>query len=105
MQNIPLAVAKPGMVLARNVTNPNSPNGAPICGKGIPLTDSLIDRLVRMGVQSIIVDGHPIVVEGESTLEEMLSKLDNRFRRVGEDPLMAKIKEIYKKRLTRSMEG
>lgn len=104
MQNIPLALAKPGMVLAKNVANPNSPDGAPICGTGISLTDSLIDRLVRMGVQSVIVAGHPVVVEGESTLEEMLSKLEKRFKRVAQDSLMMRVKEIYRKRLIRSME-
>lgn len=104
MQNIPLALATAGMVLARSVTNPNSPNGAPICGKGIPLTGALIERLVNMGVQSVIVEGHPIVMEGESTLEEMLIKLDGRFKRVAGDPLMTRIKEIYKRRLVRSME-
>lgn len=105
MQNIPLALAKPGMVLARSVVNPNVPNGPPVCGQGIPLTDSLIERLVHMGVQSVAVEGHPVVVEGESTLEEMLIRLDEKFRRVEGDSLMMKIKEIYKRRLIRSMEG
>jgi hypothetical protein len=104
MQNIPLALAKPGMVLARSVINPNSP-GVPVCGKGIPLTDSLIERLTQMGIQSVTVEGHPVVVEGESTLEEMLIKLDEKFRRLEGDSLMMKIKEIYKRRLIRSMEG
>lgn len=105
MQSIPLASAKPGMVLARNVTNPNSPNGAPVCGKGIPLTDSLFERLAQMGVQSVTVDGHPVAVEGESTLEEILVKLDEKFRRFEGDSLMMRIKEIYKRRLIRSREG
>lgn len=105
MQNIPLASAKPGMVLARSVIHPNSPNGAPVCGKGIPLTGLLIERLAQMGVQSVTVEGHPVVVEGESTLEEMLIKLDEKFRRLEGDSLMMKIKEIYKRRLIRSMEG
>ncbi|MCG3113709.1 MAG: hypothetical protein MCM46_18045 [Candidatus Manganitrophus sp. SB1] len=105
MQSIPLSSAKPGMVLARSVTNPNSPNGAPVCGKGIPLTDLLIERLAQMGVQSVTVEGHPVAVEGESTLEEMLVKLDEKFRRLEGDSLMMRIKEIYKRRLIRSMEG
>lgn len=105
MQNIPLALSKPGMVLARSVVNPNSPDGAPVCGKGISLTESLIERLVRMGVQAVTVEGHPVAVEGERTLEEMLIKLDERFRRVAGDPLMMRVKEIYRKRLIRSMEG
>ncbi len=105
MQNIPLALAKPQMVLARIVANPNSPDGPPVCGKGISLTESLIDRLTRMGVQSITVEGHPVIIEGERTLDEMLTKLDERFRRVAGDSLMMRIKEIYKSRLIRSMEG
>jgi hypothetical protein len=105
MQNIPLILAKPGMVLAKRLANPNNPNGVPICGEGTPLTDPLIERLGGMGVQSVIVEGHPVAVEGEGTLEEMLTQLDKKFRRVEDDLLMMKVKEIYKKRMIRSMEG
>jgi hypothetical protein len=104
MQNIPLALAKPEMVLARDVMRPESPGSVPICGKGTVLTASLIERLACMGIQSIIVEGHPVCLEGEGTLEEMLQGLDRRFNRVSDDPPMMKIKEMYRRQIIRSME-
>lgn len=105
MQNIPIALAKSGMVLAKDVLRLDQSSPVPICGKGTPLTDPLIERLKRMEIQSIIVEGHPVFMEGESTLEEQLEKLDKRFRQVADDPRMMKIKEIYRKQMIRSMEA
>jgi GTPase len=103
MQNIPLKLAAPGMVLAKEIKSPDNSSSMTICGKGVKMTESLIDRLSRMGVQSLIVEGHPVTLEGEATLDEMLTALDMRFSRANDDPLMLKIKEIYRKQLLRSM--
>ena len=56
-----------------------------------------------MGVQSVSVEGHPVKVEGDATLEDMLAKLDKRFSRVEDDDLMKKVKEMYRKQIFRSM--
>ena len=103
MQNIPIKLAVAGMVLAKDITNPDDPTNMTICGKGIKLTESLISRLEQKGIQSVIVEGHPVIVEGEATLEQMLAALDLRFSRVTDDPLMMKIKEIYSRQIQRSM--
>lgn len=103
MQNIPIKLAKAGMVLAKDVMPPANASGMPICGKETELSDKLIERLEAMGVESVIVEGHPVVIEGEGTLEEMLEKLEKRFCRVNDDPLMVKVKEIYRSMLIRSM--
>lgn len=103
MQNIPFSLATPEMVLGKEVKRPDKPDGPPICGRGVVLTDTLIERLKGMGIQSITVEGHPVSVEGEASLEEMLAALDNRFRRVEGDPLTMKLKAIYKKQIIRSM--
>jgi hypothetical protein len=103
MQNIPIKLAAPGMVLAKEIKNPDESSSMPVCGKGVKLTLSLIDRLRNMGIQSVIVEGHPVTLEGEATLEQMLKALDMRFSRVQDDPLMMKLKEIYRKQLLRSM--
>ncbi len=103
MQKIPMAQAAAGMVLAQEIKNADDPSGMIICGKGIKLTDSLIARLAQMGVQSVSVEGHPVKVEGEPTLEQMLEALDRRFRRVEDDALMMKIKELYRRQICRSM--
>jgi hypothetical protein len=103
MQNIPITQAAPGMVLAQDIKNSDDPSSMTICGKGVKLTEALISRLTQMGVQSVRVEGHPLKVEGEATLEEMLAELEKRFIRVEGDDLMKKVKEIYRKQIFRSM--
>jgi hypothetical protein len=103
MQNIPLTLATPGMVLGKDIKNSDDPAAMTVCGKGVKLTESLIERLGQMGIQSLIVEGHPVKIAGESTLEEMLAALEKRFTRVHDDPLMMKLKDIYRKRITQSM--
>jgi hypothetical protein len=102
MQNIPLTLAAAGMVVAKEIKASDDPASMTLCGKGIQLTDSLIYRLGQMGIQSVNVEGHPVKMEGESSLEEMLAALEHRFRRAGDDPLMMLIKEVYKGQIRRS---
>jgi hypothetical protein len=103
MQKIPLSLAQPGMALAKDVVRAENPNGPPICGKGVELTETLIERLRNMGIQSVTVDGHPVRMEGDKTLDELLEDLDRRFRRVAGDPLSDALKEIYRNRMIRSL--
>jgi len=103
MQKIPITQAAPGMVLAQEIKNSDDPSSMTICGKGIKLTESLIARLTQMGIQSLRVEGHPVKVEGEASLQEMLADLDKRFIRVEGDDLMKKVKEIYRRQIFRSM--
>ncbi len=91
------------MVLAKEIKTDNNPASPPICGKGLVLTDSLLSRLTSMGVQSIVVEGHPVRLEGEKTLEETLDLLEKRFSKVSDDSLMVKLKEIYRRQIVRSM--
>jgi hypothetical protein len=103
MQNIPLTLAKAGMVVAKEINATDDPASMTICGRGIKLTASLIGRLEQMGIQSVTVEGHPVKIEGEASVEEMLAALERRFRRVENDPLMMTIKEVYKGQIRRSM--
>ncbi len=103
MQKIPISKAAPGMVLATDIRSSGDAAGRVLCGKGVNLTESLIQRLRHMGIESIAVEGRPIKVEGEPSLEEMLQALDRRFIRVATDPLMIKVKEMYRKQIERSM--
>ena len=103
MQRIPISLARPGMMLAKDLVRPENPAGPAICGKGMELTDSLLERLRNMGIQSITVQGHPVWMEGDKTLEELLQELDHRFSFADRDPLTARLKEIYRKYLISSM--
>ena len=75
MQKIPLNLAAAEMVLARDVFRSDSPAGIPICGRGTPLTDSLIGRLANLGVQSVYVEGHPVQQDGDRSLEDQLAEI------------------------------
>jgi hypothetical protein len=96
MQKIPLTMAIPDMVLGRDILRDDNASGPPICGRGIKLTSSLIDRLKRMGVQSITVEGNPISMAGDRSHEEILKALDERFRKVEGDPLTVRLKNVYR---------
>ncbi|MFA5073028.1 MAG: hypothetical protein WC539_03940 [Nitrospirota bacterium] len=103
MQILPFSFAAPGMELAREIKNPERPDGPPMCGKGVVLTEALISRLKQKNIQAITVKGRPVKIEGEKTLEEMLALLDRRFRRVKGDSRMDMLKDLYRKRFTRFM--
>ncbi|HMK50073.1 MAG TPA: hypothetical protein VK435_08470 [Thermodesulfovibrionales bacterium] len=102
MQKIPLTLAYEGLILAQDIRNEDNPDGPPLCGRGVTLTESLISRLNRMGVQAISVEGHPIRMDGEKTLEEELAVLDERFKKVKDDPLMKKLKELYRVQIVKA---
>ncbi|MEW6220166.1 MAG: hypothetical protein AB1634_11625 [Thermodesulfobacteriota bacterium] len=96
MQQIPLAAAAPGMVLARAVLVSGD---RVLCGKGTQLTEAIIDRLRHLEIGSITVEGHPLGVEGEKTLEEQLADLDERFSRVQDIPPLMYLKMKIRERL------
>ena len=95
MQRILLAQTAPGMILAKEIFNPD---GMVLCGAGTTLTPSLIERLASLDVVDVTVEGHPVIIEGEKTLHEELREIDLRFHRV-EDiaPLMYLKKRIQAK--------
>jgi len=96
-------LATADMVLARDVFRGDSPAGMPVCGKGTVLTDALISRLEHLDIQSIYVEGHPVLEAGERSLEDVLRDLDKRFEKVADDPLTTKLHNIYKAYLIKSM--
>ena len=85
MQKINLEQAQAGMVLARAVTNEK---GITLCGEGTALTDSLIERLRKMAIQKVAVEGHP-VDDGSEELspETMREVIMERFRLVRKNHL------------------
>jgi len=79
--------AAPGMVLGRPIRNPE---GAILCPAGLVLTDTAIQRLEKMGIESFFVEG------GEDTgptPEDRIVELSRRFAGIT-DPAMLQIKTI-----------
>ena len=90
------------MKLAKPVTNDR---GMILCGEGTVLTEEIIARLHRMEVPHIAVKGHPVNKGAEAkSLEQQLKEIDERFSRIGNDPLMLKIKDLFAKQLTEGAE-
>ena len=96
MQEIVTSLAAEGMVLARDVL---TSEGRVLCGKGTVLSEGLIDRLKRMEISYIAVEGHPVQIEGEKTVEEHLQDIVERFSRVEDIPPLMYLKKRIMERL------
>lgn len=87
MKRMAIAELVPDMVLAKIVTNQN---GLPIMAAGVTLDAPTIERLQRLGVSAVYV-----VTDtqgpGGKTLPELETELDQRFRRVADDPMQQMI--------------
>ncbi|MCB2181403.1 MAG: hypothetical protein KQH63_05225 [Desulfobulbaceae bacterium] len=90
MQQILSLQAAEGMVLAKDV---ETPDGRILCGKGTPLTQMIIDRILKMEVSHITVEGHPVAVEGEKSLEQELRDIEKRFGKVKHVPPLVYLKK------------
>jgi hypothetical protein len=96
VQQILSAQAKEGMTLAKDVMTPED---RVLCGKGTVLTNALIDRLAKMDIMHVAVEGHPVKVPGEKTLKEELHDIEARFSLVTKVPPLM----FVKKRLMQKM--
>lgn len=92
MQKIPLNLARPGMVLAKPVLRDN---GLVLVAENTELSESLLQRLERMDIETITVQGHPVDLGdgGENTYAQRMSRLEHLFRRHGQDAWMLKVRE------------
>ena len=54
-ESIPVKDAKPGMVLAKTVTNDK---GMALCAEGTALTEDLIDRFTQMEIDIIFIENN-----------------------------------------------
>jgi len=93
MQVIPLSLAKPGMVLAKEIKRED---GVVLCGKGTILTESILSKLERLNVGRVVVKGKPLKVEGEKGLKERIGDLEKRFSIHRGSEIMEIIKEAVK---------
>ena len=90
------------MVLEKPVMRPDKPEGLAVFGKGIKLTAAGIERLKQIGVQAITVEGHPVIIEGEETLEQVLANMAHRFRQVRDNPEMMQLLDLYQTQIKRN---
>ncbi len=98
MKRVVITEVLPDMVLAKPVTNAN---GLPIIAAGTALDNAMIDRLKRLDLTSVYVEGDAGTVTGK-TLAELEAELEHRFRRVIRDPLQQHILAALQQHLQRT---
>jgi len=96
MHIVTLDEAKPGDEAAEPVRNER---GMVILPKGARLTVALIDRLRKMGVTEVALEGHDPNAPPPKSRDELLAELDERFEGLEDKPLMAEIKRIAREHL------
>lgn len=97
MQKLPLRLAEPGMVLAKPVTRGN---GLVVAAEGTELTQGIISGLERMEIESIVVEGNPVDMDGIAggiRYEKRIERLDHLFRKYEDDQYMMRLKTSIKK--------
>lgn len=100
-KTILIELLTPDMTLAMDITKPN---GDLIFAQDGKLTESIIERLKRFGVQdaTILVDEADERHDPEDIKREMKEieeGLDYRFRKIDQIPLMVELKEIISEHL------
>lgn len=96
MQRIPVKLARPGMVLAKSVLREG---GMVLLAEGTELSEAAVSRLPGMGVDSIVVQGHPVDLEGlggGTSAAARAARMDHLFRRHGDDPWMMQLRKVFK---------
>lgn len=93
MGRISIENLKPGMKLARPVTNKG---GMVMLAEETELTVALIDKMRDMDIQGVFVQG----LSGPSVpKDEILSELEERFAGVPNEPRMTVLKKIMRDHL------
>jgi hypothetical protein len=92
MQRLPLSYIRPGMKTFEEVVDAQ---GRVLCGKGVELTEPMLQKFQELGVSYITVEGAPVKLPWEKTLEEELELLEKRFSGV-KDEFLLHVKEVLK---------
>lgn len=90
MQKILLEQAADGMVLARDIV---TGEGRVLCGRGTALSTGLLDRLRRMDITTVTVEGHPVVDPQNTPPEQQIAEIEMRFSGVTDIPMLMHIKK------------
>lgn len=92
MQKIPLNLAKPGMVLAKAVSNDK---GITLVKEETELTETVLERLSKMHVANVVVQGNPVDLDGVAGNDfcQRADRMAHLFRKHGSDPYMMKLKK------------
>jgi hypothetical protein len=93
MPRIALDKLKPGMKLAKPVTNQN---GLVMLAEDTELTTTLIDKITDMDIAGVYIKG---MTQPDLPKEEMFAGLNQRFKNVESEPYMDVIKQVLKEHI------
>jgi len=93
MPRITLDKLKPGMKLAKPVTNQN---GLVMLAEDTDLTTALIEKISDLDITGVYIKG---MTQPDMPKEEMLSSLDQRFKHVENEPYMDVIKQVLQEQI------
>ena len=96
MQRIPLRLAQAGMVLEKPILRDN---GLVLIAEGSELSDTVLRRLESMNVETIVVKGNPVDMEGMgggTSFSQRAERMDHLFRKYKADPFMLRLKDRLK---------
>ena len=102
MRKISVENLKAGMKIAQKVENKA---GMVLLPEGIELTESHISRLKKWGIEEVYIEGDAApgeespadsLIPSRMNNEEFIQKLNYKFERVLEDPIMKKIYDTVK---------
>ena len=92
MQRIPLTQVEPGMILAEAV---NYPTGMILAGVGVTLSDTMIERIHKLGVATLVIEG-----DAENNCDELqsvISRLPLLFQRHRNNAFMMTLHNMLRK--------
>jgi lipoate synthase len=98
MSKLALDMLEAGMRLAKPVENSS---GMVLLGENTELTVELIEKIKDMGIDSVYIQG---MSKPSVPIEVMLSELDERFKRVENEPYMDVLKKAFKEHIERLYE-
>jgi hypothetical protein len=87
MRRVVIEELTPGMMLAKPVTNAA---GLVVIPSGTALDEAILQRLQRLGLVSVFIEGEDGGAGGK-TLAELEAELDHRFRLVRHDPIQQQL--------------
>lgn len=91
MKIVQISDVGPGVVLARDLKDSG---GSLILSKGKELSKAMIERLARMNIQEVAIEGED--PESAEKMREKLAKLKHRFEGHEQDPFMSEIERIVR---------
>ncbi len=101
MRKVALDEVEEGMVLAKPVTRDN---GMVLVAAGTTVTAALVERLRRMGIERLVVEGED---PGRPAMDAAarLARLEHLFRGFADDPFMTKVKAMVAARIQRKAQA